>query len=332
MAKTVRVNNNLVVHRDFFDFLANTNNIICSIILNANTESGINYLSPSDKSDMISYLPESKFKNEMEFDVFGEKVGRSLMRVGRVVSKLITEEQLKQYGVKQSQIEDFVNYYKSWFDKENVEFKIVEGDEIKKWYLDQNYFAPSGACMGTIWNSCMRYRERQSYLDLYCKNPNVKMLVMLVNYGGVEKVRCRALLWDDVRVANSQVELPETIKVMDRIYSVFDSDVKTFKKWAEDNGYITKWEQNAKSHQYFDIKGHPIKIKCNLKIREKNLRYYPYLDTFPFFDLASGVLYNDEYNSKWEYRLVQANGSLTPPDPEPEYDDDDGAELSWDED
>lgn len=330
MAKTVRVNSNLVVHRDFFDFLANTNNIICSIILNANTEGGINYLAPSDKGDMISYLPESKFKDEVGFDVFGEKVGRSLMRVGRVVSKLITEKQINEYGVKQTQIEDFVNYYKSWFDKENFEIKVIEGDEIKKWYLDQNYFAPSGSCMGTIWNSCMRYSERQSYLDLYCKNSNVKMLVMLVKYNDVEKVRCRALLWDDVQVASSQTDLPETIKVMDRIYSVFDSDVKTFKKWAESNGYITKWEQNAKSHQYFDIKGQPIKIKCNLKIVEKNLRYYPYLDTFPFFDLRNGVLYNDEYNSKWEYRLVQANGSLTPPPDPEEYDDNE--QLVWDED
>jgi hypothetical protein len=310
MSKIVRVNDNLVVSRDFFDFLANTNNVICSIILNANTERGISFLSPSNKGDMISYLPDSKFKNDPEFDPFGERVGRVSTKVGRVVSKLLTETQLNGYGVKPSQIEDFVNHYKSWFDKENFEFKIVEGDDIKKWYLDKNYFTPSGNCIGNIWKSCMRYRERQPFLDLYSRNPNVKMLVMLTNVDGVEKVRCRALLWDNVKVGSSQVDVPEDIKVMDRIYSVFDSDVKTFKKWADDNGYIPKWEQNAKSHQYFDIKGQPIKIKCNLQITEKELRYYPYLDTFPFFDVITGTLYNDEYNSHWKYKLVQADGSL----------------------
>ena len=64
MSKSVRVNRNLIVDRNIFDFLANTNNTICGVILNANTEEGINYLSTSDKSDMISYLPSDKFKEE----------------------------------------------------------------------------------------------------------------------------------------------------------------------------------------------------------------------------------------------------------------------------
>ena len=105
--------------------------------------------------------------------------------------------------------------------------------------------------------------------------------------------------------------------------------VTTFKKWAEENGYLSKWEQNAKSHQYFDIKNQPVKVKCKLKLKLKNFRYYPYLDTFPFFNLNTGVLYNDEYHSNWEYKLIQANGSLFPPDPEPEIDDE---ELMFDED
>ena len=78
MSKSVRVNRNLIVDRNIFDFLTNTNNIICSVILNANTEEGISYLSTSDKSDMISYLPSDKLKEEYGFDPFGRGVGRGV--------------------------------------------------------------------------------------------------------------------------------------------------------------------------------------------------------------------------------------------------------------
>jgi hypothetical protein len=166
----------------------------------------------------------------------------------------------------------------------------------------------------------MRYQERQKFLDLYTNNKDIKMLILTSKVNDEVKLRARAILWDNVFVTSSQEELPSTIKVMDRIYSVFDSDVVSFKKWGEQNGYICKWEQNAKSHQYFDIKNQPVKIKCKIQLDEHILKYYPYLDTFPFFDRTNGIIYNDEYNRFWEYKLIQANGSLFPPDPDPEPD------------
>ena len=323
MQKGVEISGNLTVDRSIFDFLANTNSLVCAIILNIPTEYGVSYISSSDRSDMVSYLPMDKYNEET--DPFTDKY-RSTIKIGRLISKLYSDEKLKEYNITPVQIENFVNKYKSWFDKSDIEFKIVEGEDIRKWYLDYNYFTPSDSCVGTLWNSCMRHKERQNFLDLYCKNPNVKMLVMTTKHDGVEKLRARALLWDNVEIVGSQVDMPPTIKVMDRIYSVFDSDVHTFKKWAEQNDYIPKWEQNAKSHQYFDIKGQPFRIKCKLKIIDNILRYYPYLDTFPFFDMNNGVLYNDEFNHLWSYKLVQSDGNLFPPDREPdmepEFDDD----------
>ena len=315
MQKGVEISGNLTVDRNIFDFLANTNSLVSAVILNIPTEYGISYISPSDKSDMVSYLPMDKYKEEN--DPFADKC-RSSIKIGRLISKLFTDEKLKEYNITPSHIEDFVNKYKSWFDRSDIEFRIVEGEEIRKWYLEHNYFTPSDSCVGSLWNSCMRYKDRQKFLDLYCKDPNVKMLIMTTKHDGVEKLRARSLLWNSVEVIGKQDDIPPTVKIMDRIYSVFDSDVHTFKKWADQNGYIPKWEQNAKSHQYFDVKGQPFKIKCKLKIMDSMLKYYPYLDTFPFFDMDNGVLYNDEFNRLWMYKLVQANGGLFPPDPEPE--------------
>ena len=137
------------------------------------------------------------------------------------------------------------------------------------------------------------------------------------------KVRSRALLWDDVDVKKDfSGELPEKIKVMDRVYSVFDSDVNTFKKWAFDNGYIPKWEQNAKSHQFFDIKGEVVRICCNINLEKAHFDTYPYLDTFPFFNWNKKQVSNDEYSFNWEYKLVQADGSLEKEPQEENHQDD----------
>ena len=124
-------------------------------------------------------------------------------------------------------------------------------------------------------------------------------------------VRSRALLWEDVQVTKDfSGTLPDKIKVMDRIYSVFDSDINTFKKWAFENGYIPKFEQNAKSHQFFDIKGEVVRISCVADLNNAHFGSYPYLDTFPYFNLGKKEVSNDEYKFNWDYKLVQADGTL----------------------
>jgi hypothetical protein len=149
---------------------------------------------------------------------------------------------------------------------------------------------------------------------MYSKNPNCKMLVMIIDQDDRQVVRSRSLLWDNVSVVKSYSEepMPDTINVMDRIYSTHDSDVALFKKWADENGYIAKWEQNAKSHLFFDIKNQPVKVKCKIDLDASKLSYYPYLDTFPYFNYGTGVISNDEYNFNWDYKLIQATGGLEP--------------------
>lgn len=307
-SNSIKVNPNLIVEKKFFDFLENTNNIVCSIILNINTNPSVNYIS-SVSGDMVSYLPDTKAKES--FNPFMQN-GRVTIKIGRLISKIIYDTDIVKYKISQSAIEEFVNYYKSWFDDSLIEYKVIEGEEIRKWYLDRNYFAPNGSCVGSLWNSCMRYNEKQKFLDLYCMNKNVKMLIMTTMDLGVEKVRARALLWENVNVVSSQFESISKVKIMDRIYSVFDSDVQIFKRWASENGYIPKWNQNSKSHQFFDFKGEATKIKCSITIDNKKFEYYPYLDTFPFFNIDNGTLTNDEYSNEWEFKLSQANGSLHP--------------------
>ena len=50
--------------------------------------------------------------------------------------------------------------------------------------------------------------------------------------------------------------------------------------------------------------------------------YYPYLDTFPYFNYSEGVISNDEYSFNWDYKLIQADGTLERQEQEEETNDD----------
>lgn len=308
--RQIKINKSLYVDQEFFQFLLNSNSIICQLILNTETNDEINYISSTDHQDKVSYLPQSKFNEEIT-DPFANKIGRVTLKVGRFINKFLNEKSIESFKISKSDIEKFVNDYKSWFDTSKFVLKIVEGEEIRKWYNERNYYSFNGYQNGSLWNSCMRYEKRIKFLDLYCTNPKIKMLVMLQEKDNEWLVRSRALLWEDVEVIKDfSGTLPDRIKVMDRIYSVFDSDVNTFKKWAFDNGYIPKFEQNAKSHQFFDIKGEVVRISCVIDLDNGHFGSFPYLDTFPYFNWGKKQVSNDEHKFNWDYKLVQADGSL----------------------
>ena len=148
-------------------------------------------------------------------------------------------------------------------------------------------------------------------MNLYALN-GVKMLVL---FSDDEKVRARAILWDNVK----EFKTDNVYKFMDRIYSVYDHDVDVFKKWAKENGYLTKWEQNAKSELYVDIDDNPERKHLYILLENHNLSWYPYLDTFKFYNVNKGRFSNSE-NWNYDYILVQSSGLV---EREPEYDEDD---------
>lgn len=304
--------NNLYVDPYLKDFLLSNHNKINRMILCVETLSDVNFLSPSDKADMISYLPKNKKAKVIMSgsDPFSAVDDRARMKVGRLIGKLFSNETLKEFDVSVKDIEEFVNAYKSFFNMDKIVMKIVEGVELKKWYLYTEYAMPE---YGTLWKSCMRYEQKQAFLEMYEKNPDVvKMLVMLQeDSNGQLKLRARALLWQEVRGTSS------TLKVMDRIYTIYDSDVFIMKKWAIDNGYICKKLQNAKSQSIFEVGDDDVVLNLSINLQDNNLNWYPYLDTFQFYDIANGVLYN--YPSfRTPYQLNRANGLLEDEEPEDE--------------
>jgi len=319
----------LYFDRELINFLNITSNSkISMIFLNASGSALINEegnFIKRDKNDidLLSYYPISKINSDKTLDYFKEKKNRVSIKIGRFVRKFLSEQSFRDFNISDKDIESFVNLFKSYFTPDKNNLLIVESDEIKKWYSEENYATTCGLRTGSLWNSCMRQVERNKFMELYSVNSNLcKMLIFLTDEG---KLRSRALLWEDVVDTSSGF----SYKVMDRIYSIYDHDVYLFKSWAKENGYITKLEQSAKTELFFDNNGTTQDLRLKIKLDKHNLIYYPYLDTFKFFDPINGELLN--YSTmRTHYKLVQSNGMLEPPPRNEE--DDEFEDIGWEDD
>jgi hypothetical protein len=306
------------IDQNFRDFLRYTCDIcrVSNILIREDyVDFAGDFIKVEPEIGVISFIPKSKL--DLVHEGFEDKKFRTQLKIGRFVSKFLTKKVISLFGITPNDVEEFVNLYKSYFSDDPKKYQIVSGEEILKWYLEDNYYSPNGMRWGTLWNSCMRQPERNKFMELYAKNPDkIKMLVYLED----SKVRARALLWEDVDFGDGK-----SGKVMDRIYSVYDHDVKSFVSWANKNGYITKSHQTAKSEVFFHVDGVSKEILLSVKLDNHLLNWYPYLDTFKFYNPKNGK-FSNWMSSRTDYVLIQSSGSLEPerePEPELEFDDDD---------
>jgi hypothetical protein len=212
------------------------------------------------------------------------------IKFGRFLNKVLTEIQKDNKHLKftAKDIETFVNLYKAHnaFDRNAFEyFKIVEGEEINKWYAEETY---AKGC-GTLNNSCMRLEKCQEYFDIYT-NPenNVKMLILT---NADDKLIGRCLLWET-----------DKGKYMDRVYAN-DHIQNLFKKWGTDNEYnLTHY--NGSSNTQLTTK---IKVDMN--------KQFPYLDSFRFMTFEQSdkgnlaTLYTQQPNGRF-FLLNETNGTF----------------------
>lgn len=299
---------------EFLSF-AQRDTIIAAILLQGDSsylKDDVNYIKVvKGELDVISYLPKSRI--EKVNDPWNE--GRNKVKIGRFINRVLTEYSIKNFSIDNQAIERFVNIYKSYFSSDPTKLKIVEGADIMKYYHEDNYFTLLGNRGGTLWNSCMRYYDRNAFMQLYADNiDKVKMLIYLTDD---DKIRGRALLWYGVKDHKDDTK---RYNIMDRIYTVYQHDVALFKTWARDNGFISKWEQNAKSEEYFDENGEMVVKKLYVNLANHKQKYYPYLDTFKY---KRGSRFSNSSAYIHDYVLVQANGALYREEPEPLFFDDD---------
>lgn len=206
--------------------------------------------------------------------VVSNKTGQ--VRLGRFLNKFYTAIG-KYYSAKD--IEEFVNLYQSivMFKKNAFDsFKIVEGEDIRFWYNEDNYYNEDGQ----LGESCMRHDTCQDFFDIYVENPNVCKMIIFLSES--QKLMGRALLWT----------LEDGSKYMDRVYTCKDSYMSLFKKYADDNRFSTEKSKELK-----------------VKVITKEYIKYPYMDTFEYYKPDEGILSNRK--NKPCYQLDRTTGGFS---------------------
>ena len=238
----------------------------------------------SDKNDDNDKLRITDFdihptkNDQVLFD--GGKQSVYIGRLASVYLKSIGVNPKTHYFIKEPIVEDFVNKYKAAWDSLHSKFEVevVSGDEIKWSFNENNYFSKEN---GTLAKSCMRYSEKQDYFDIYTRNSACKMLVQTEN----GRVKGRAILWN-AKIVNDSIENAKEILFMDRIYTNNDSDVILFIKWARDNGYYYKMDQESSADTYLMFNGDVAYEKYSMIVELNKYfttRKWPYMDTLKFY-------------------------------------------------
>lgn len=215
---------------------------------------------------------------------------RNNIKIGRLVRAILTSA---KQPFTDRDIEEFVNLYKATYDimaNALIRFDIVEGQKIGYWYNNKQYAKNEGV----LGNSCMA-DVSSSYFDIYMDNPKVCKLIILFDENGTiegekyvsDKIIGRCLLWTTNKG-----------QVMDRIYTIRDSDVELFKEFGKKNGFW--WKACQDSDNDFRMENGTSSIdnpSLTIQLDDSDFEEYPYMDTFYMLDVDSNTLTNDSDNS-----------------------------------
>lgn len=264
-----------------------------------------------EKDDSVTFISaqrawvKSNFQNQEEADQKpspGSELwttsGRQSLSIGKLVNKLFD-------NFSEIAVDKFVNAYKAEIAAITIydRFKLVRGEDIKFWYAEKNYFTAGGS--GTLLGSCMRYdgtsggKSCQQYFDIYTKNPEKCALLILTNRDN--KLLGRALVWSNLRK-------PTDKTFMDRIYTVKQSDVELFKKYAQEQGWLYKNEQRADDVSYIED-GQRVNKSMAVQLNPGTYKYYPYMDSLKYYNPTTGRLGSDPGNKPEGTKRFKLDGT-----------------------
>lgn len=272
-----------------------------SFVKLSNTKEYLSCLNAKDITDKNDNYSSDSFIDKYKNKFFEIKIGRLTNQIIELYNYVLKELGKDTIKLSSSDIEEFVNSFKSKYDyikrnaKKNI--KIVSGKEITHYYNEKNYAKKHGQ----LAYSCMRYEECENLFSIYETNKTINLAVMLDDN---EKVLGRALLFE---LVNGQ-------KFMDRIYTSDDSDVLVFIEWAKENKFLFKEKQNSSSYTRvmspLNNYKEGIDTRLNVKVNKYNITYkklytFPYLDTLKYLYWKEGILSNMDDEKYGVYVLLE---------------------------
>jgi hypothetical protein len=210
--------------------------------------------------------------------VFKEKIWDSNVRYHTTIGKLVRKILPDKYN--DVEISDFSEEYsKLIVINNNYEYVELSGEDIRDAYHENNAIndGPLGA-------SCMRYSRCQNYLDIYVKNPHVKLAVL--KFKG--KIACRSLLWTI-----------DNITYNDRVYFYSNASKYTIENILAEKGYESIFNQNKNLSLPIDIETF------------ESYEEYPYMDTFKFYHIEKEKLCTEPHMGNKHYILTHTDGNYT---------------------
>lgn len=185
---------------------------------------------------------------------------------------------------------------------EKDEIVIWPSNKIRYAYLQSNYYEQCGH----LGNSCMRHKKYQKALNFYVKN-KVKIAVILSKEN---KIKARALLWENVHIKTDDSKKDRIIIYLDRCYYSHEEHEKTYHAFAVKNNY-----------RYYKTTLSSIKVKLYIPdIILDGTIYFPYTDTFNILYYKKGLLAASKiFDSKYKYvnlATVREMGYISELDPD----------------
>ena len=250
-------------------------------------EDFVNHISVSrEDKGKISYLTKERLAVIDESEIWTSS-RRFQAKPGGFISKVFKD-------IPAREVELFSTLFRNVSNRLKVNLQVVKGERIRDFYYYESYASDNGS----LGASCMRYDNCQKYMNVYVENTDVvSMLVMLNDHGSLIG---RALLWDC-----------DGYKIMDRIYTTNDEKYAFyFKEWATKNNYLFKSNQNWFDTMTFEkIGDKKQELRIDIKLPKSDYRYYPYMDTFKFFNEDTGVISNYQPKGYDFYTICTPDGS-----------------------
>jgi hypothetical protein len=248
-----------------------------------------NFIKPIGLEDKITFLSQKKYLDNLSrgsimnpYDMRSNETG-----VGRLRDLF----KLTGQDFSSSEIEKFVNLYKSIGLSDNETFRLVKGDEIAFWYSVENYSSK----LGTLGKSCMMDVE-PDFFQIYTDSPNCQMLILTAkDETGKEKLLGRSIVW---KITKCYPKITDgELFFMDRIYTNKDSDANKFKKYSDEKGWCRKSYNDSDEETGMNIVFSGDSKSCKLTVDlsipgSYIIDSYPYLDTLKFMDQSSSELSN----------------------------------------
>lgn len=221
----------------------------------------------------ISFLPHSAGTVDGVYTHRARQSGKC----ARTARRFIRPDFL-EFEIEDTDLEVFANAMKAADITEMVEMRLVEGEDIRKYYSHRQY---ANRNTGSLGQSCMRYDECQPFFDLYVNNPNQIKMVIAV-HKETHKLVGRALIW----------YTKEGDVVMDRIYGN-DSMIVFFRNYAKSQGWYTRAVNSIQNERTWNTpNGEEVTKTWKIELDNPKVKQYPYMDTFKYYNRTEGWISN----------------------------------------